>query len=141
MKQTLFLDTNVILDLLGKREPFFDEIAKIATLAEQQKLILYASTLSFSTTDYILRKYENPKTSIEKLRKFKVICKISTSDEQTVEKTLNSDFSDFEDALQYYSAIDTGCDIIITRNQKDFKSSAIPVLTADEFLKTLQEKI
>lgn len=138
MKQTLFLDTNVILDLLGKREPFFDGIAKIATLAEQQKLVLYVSTLSFSTTDYILRKYENPKTSIEKLRKFKVICKISTSDEQTVEKALNSDFSDFEDALQYYSAIDTGCDIIITRNQKDFKSSAIPVLTADEFLKTLQ---
>ncbi|MDP4934553.1 MAG: PIN domain nuclease, partial [Salibacteraceae bacterium] len=58
-------------------------------------------------------------------------------DEQTIEKGLNSSIEDFEDALQYFSATDSGCDIIITRNGKDFKKSLLPVMTAEEFLSRL----
>ena len=54
----IFLDTNVILDLLGERIPFFDSIAKIATLADQHKIIIVVSPLSFRTIDYVLNKFE-----------------------------------------------------------------------------------
>ena len=70
----------------------------------------------------------------EKLRKFKIICEIGLVDEHVIEKALNSNFNDFEDAVQYYCAIESECQIIITRNGKDFKESEIPFMTADEYL-------
>ena len=130
----LFLDTNVMLDFLGEREPFYISSAKIATLADKRKLKINVSALSFATVSYFLTKYEGVKKTKEKLRKFKVISGICELDELIIEKGLNSDFSDFEDSLQYFSALRAECDIIITRNGKDFKKSQIPVMTPDEFL-------
>ncbi len=134
----LFLDTNVMLDFLGEREPFYISSAKIATLADKRKLKINVSALSFATVGYFLAKYEGVKKTKEKLRKFKVISGICELDELIIEKGLNSDFSDFEDSLQYYSALRAGCDIIITRNGKDFKKSQIPVMTPDEFLYSMK---
>jgi predicted nucleic acid-binding protein len=71
----IFLDTNVILDLLGE-EFLFDSIAKVATLADQKKLTLIVSPLSFTTMDYVLNKYETSKSVLNKLRKFKIICEV-----------------------------------------------------------------
>ncbi len=136
----VFIDTNVILDFLGEREPFYDPIAKIATLAEKNKLIMVVSPISFATVNYFLSKFENPKTAREKLRKFKIISEICRIDEHTVEKALNASIQDFEDALQYFSATESECEIIITRNGKDFKKSLIPVMTANEFLNSLTIK-
>ena len=73
----LFLDTNVILDLLGERIPFFESIAKVATLADQKKIILVVSPLSFTTVDYVLNKFEASEAVLNKLRKFKIICEFS----------------------------------------------------------------
>ena len=124
-----------MLDLLGKRTPFFDSIAKIATLAEQEKFILVVSALSYSTANYVLEKYESHDVVMSNLRKFKIVSTISNLNELVVGKALNSDFEDFEDALQYFCALQLKCDVLLTRNAKDFKNSAIPVMTADEFLK------
>ena len=134
----LFLDTNVMLDFLGEREPFYISAARIATLADKRKLKINVSALSFATVGYFLTKYEGLKKTKDKLRKFKVISGISELDELILEKGLNSDFSDFEDALQYFSALRTECDIIITRNGKDFRKSQIPVMTPDEFLHSMK---
>jgi len=133
----LFLDTNVILDLLGERSPFFDSIAKITTLADQRKLILVASPLSFTTVEYVLTKFESSESVLNKLRKFKIICKIGEVNEETIEKGLNSNFKDFEDAVQYFTAIKANTAIIITRNGKDYKNSTIPVMTAEEYLSSI----
>ena len=130
----LFLDTNVILDLLGERIPFYDSIAKVATLADQKKITLVVSPLSFTTIDYVLNKFETSESVLNKLRKFKIICEVCEVDEKTIEKGLNSNFKDFEDAVQYYTALQANCSIIITRNGKDFKSATIPVMTAEEYL-------
>jgi predicted nucleic acid-binding protein len=135
--EKLFIDTNIMLDFLGEREPFYESIAKIATLAEKERLTMVVSPISFATVNYFLSKFENPKIAREKLRKFKVLCSVCALDEQTIEKGLNSSIEDFEDALQYFSATDSGCDIIITRNGKDFKKSLLPVMTAEEFLSRL----
>lgn len=138
MKSVLFLDTNVVLDLLGEREPFYESIAQIATLADKGQLKLVVSALSFSTLFYILSKYEDTEMVKEKLIKFKVISEVSDLTDRIIEKGLSSKFKDFEDALQYYCALKMDCNIIITRNLKDFKHSEIPVLTPDEYLQSLK---
>ena len=133
----IFLDTNVILDLLGERVPFFDSIAKVATLADQKKLAIIVSPLSFTTIDYVLNKYESSESVLNKLRKFKIICEVCEVNEETIDKALHSNFKDFEDAVQYFTAIQSNCSIIITRNGKDFKNSTIPIMTAEEYLSSI----
>ena len=133
----IFLDTNVILDLLGERVPFFDSIAKVATLADQKKLAIIVSPLSFTTIDYVLNKYESSESVLNKLRKFKIICEVCEVTEETIEKALNSNFKDFEDAVQYFTALQSNCSVIITRNGKDFKNATIPIMTAEEYLSSL----
>jgi len=133
----IFLDSNVILDLLGERVPFFDSIAKVATLADQKKLVIIVSPLSFTTIDYVLNKYESSQSVLNKLRKFKIICEICEVNEETIDKALNSNFKDFEDAVQYFTALQSNCSIIITRNGKDFKKSTIPIMTAEEYLSSI----
>ena len=136
MSKRVFLDTNIILDLLGERDPFYSSIAQLATLADLKKVKMIVSPISFATVNCFLSKYEGISSAKIKLRKFKVLCEISKIDETIVEKGLNSNFEDFEDSLQYFCAIDAKCDIIITRNAKDFKHSLIPVMSADEYLKS-----
>jgi len=140
MRQKLFLDTNIMLDLLGEREPFYKPIAKIASLISQEEIQLVASGLSFATVNYLLCKLESAKKVKEKLRKFKIIVEISGIDDSIVEKALNSDFKDFEDALQYFSALKSNCNVLLTRNPKDFKKSKIPVMSATEFLNAIGKK-
>jgi predicted nucleic acid-binding protein len=135
----LFLDTNIMLDLLGERIPFYEPIAKIATLADHGEITIVVSALSYATVSYFLSKSEGTKQTIDKLRKFNVISDICDLDATIIEKGLNSHFSDFEDALQYYSAIQSNCDILLTRNGKDFKNVTIPIMTAGEYLTSIQE--
>ncbi|WP_339755503.1 PIN domain-containing protein [Algoriphagus aquimarinus] len=133
----IFLDTNVILDLLGERVPFYDAIAKVVTLADQKKITLVVSPLSFTTIDYVLSKYETSDSVLKKLRMFKILCEVCAVDEETIEKGLNSEFSDFEDAVQYFTALQANCSIIITRNGIDFKNSTLPVMSAEEYLSSI----
>lgn len=133
--EKLFLDTNVVIDLLGERLPFYEQAAKIATLADKGKVKIYVSALTYSTVFYILERYEETEIVKEKMRRFKVIAATADLTNAIIDKGLASKFSDFEDALQYYCADKESCDIIITRNCKDFKESVIPVLSPDEYLK------
>ena len=140
MKDRLFLDTNVVLDLLGEREPFYDSAAKITTLADKSEIDLVVSALTYSTVYYLLSRFEDKELVKEKIRKFKVVASTSDLTDKIVDKGLSSKFSDFEDSLQYYCAIKMDCKILITRNGKDFKESEIPVLTPHEYLKSLNTK-
>jgi predicted nucleic acid-binding protein len=137
MSKRVYLDTNVMLDLLGEREPFYNSIAQIATLADQKKLQIVVSPISFATVNYFLSKFDGISVAKDKLRKFKVLSEISIIDETIIEKGLNSNFEDFEDSLQYFCAVDSECEVIITRNAKDFKNSLLPVMSAEEFIKSI----
>ena len=134
----LFWDTNIMLDLLGERAPFYEPAAKIATLADEKNLSITISALSFATVNYVLTKFESTDIVKDKLRKFKIISKICVLDEEIIDKGLNSDFKDFEDALQYFCAVKSNCDVLITRNGMDFKTSKIPVMTAERYLASLK---
>lgn len=101
---------------------------------------MVVSPISFATEHYFLLKFETPKITGEKLRKFNVIAEICVLNQDTIERGLNASFKDFEDALQYFSTIESDCGIIITRNGKDFKKSLLAVMTPNKFLKSLTNK-
>jgi len=136
----IFLDTNIVLDLLAYRMPFYTEAAMLFSLADKKQLKLSISALCIADSNYILSK-QHPEMEVRKvLRNFKVLVNVLPLDDKISELALNSDFKDFEDAIQYFTAIENGQDLIITRNQQDFKESKIPVMTAGEFIKTLKQK-
>ncbi len=140
MKDKLFLDTNVVIDLLGEREPFYESAAKIATLADRGKIKIIVSALTYSTVYYLLSRLEDKELVKEKIRKFKVIAETSDLTDKIIDKALSSKFKDFEDSLQYYCAVEMNCNMIITRDVKDFKESEILILTPNEYLKSLKNK-
>lgn len=135
----LFIDTDVIIDLLADRQPFSREAAILFTLAEQKKLKIFSSSLTFSNLYYILRKIESHLKVINKLNSLSGIMNILKVDETVVKNALQSDFQDFEDSLQYHCALDhKQINAIITRNVKDYRNSELPVMTPADFLKTLK---
>jgi predicted nucleic acid-binding protein len=135
--KNLFLDTNIILDLLANRMPFYTEAAKLFSLADKKKVKLSISSLCLADAHYILSR-QNPETEVRNiLRTFKVLVNVLPPDDKIADLALNSDFRDLEDAIQYYTAIENDQDLIITRNQQDFKESKIPVMSAGEFIKSI----
>ena len=133
----LFIDTDVIIDFLIDRKPFSREAAIIFTLIEQKKLKGFSSSLTFSNLYYVLRKIESHNKVISKLDSLSKMAGILKVEEQTIKNALASGFPDFEDSIQYFSAVDSKkIDVIITRNIRDFKKSEIPVMTPGDFLKT-----
>lgn len=134
----LFLDTNVLIDLIDKREPFYNDIAVIVSMAENKEFKLAASSLSFVNTVYVVSRNVEEKLVLEALKKLRIICEVSNIDEIVIDKSLISNFNDFEDAVQYFSALHHKSEIILTRNKKDFKNSEIPTMTPSEFLASLK---
>lgn len=131
----ILIDTNIIIDLLARRKEFYAEAATLFSRADKNELHLAISSLTFANTNFILSKLKSAKDAREILRKFKVLVEVLTLDDKIVELALaDNDFADFEDGLQYYSALENNIDIILSRNKKDFKNSRIPVLTAKEYL-------
>ncbi len=136
--KSIFLDTNIVLDLLAHRMPFYTEAAKLFSLADKKKVNLSISALCLADINYILSR-QNSEMEVRKiLRKFKVLVNVLPLDDKITDLALNSEFRDFEDAIQYFTAIENDQDIIVTRNQPDFKESKIPVMTAGEFIKSLK---
>jgi predicted nucleic acid-binding protein len=131
----LLIDTNIVIDLLANRKEFYTEAATLFSLADKNILTLTVSSLTFANTNYILSKLKSEKEARIILRKFKVLVETLSLDDKITELALSDDkFPDFEDGLQYYSAIENRIDIIISRNKKDFKNSKIPVMTAKEYM-------
>ena len=134
MSKKIFVDSDVILDILCQREPYYEYAAYVFSLSDTRKIVLYTTSLVFSNVYYILRKLLGIKKSKEALRKLRLLVKVIPVDEKEVDLALNSKFSDFEDALQYYTAMRHGIKILLTRNIKDYKERAIIVQTPEEFI-------
>ncbi len=133
----IFVDTNIVIDLLARREPFYNEAATLFSLANKNKIELAVSSLTIANTNYVLlRQLESSKAKAI-LRKLSLLVKILPLNDRIIGLALNDEyFTNFDDGLQYYSAIENEQEIIITRNIKDFKSSKIPSMTAKQFLQT-----
>lgn len=133
----VFLDTNVILDYLGHREPWYNDAATVFDWGAKGIIQLTAASMSFGTLSYLTRKVFSPpeyKTVVNNICKY---CHIAVVDKDSVFYAANSSFEDFEDAMQYRSAKKAKSDIIVTRNPNDFLDSDIPVMLPNEFVKAM----
>jgi len=138
----LFLDTDILLDLLTGRMPFMLDASKLFSLLDHTKLKAFTSSLSFSNIYYVLRKYASHNKIINKLSELSDFVEILPVDETIIKKALNSRFKDFEDAIQCFAAQDhSKINVIITRNIKDFKTSTLPVMSAGTWIRTYQQTI
>jgi predicted nucleic acid-binding protein len=136
----IFIDTDVILDFLTDRKPFSHEAVSIFTLIGRKEIRGYTSSLTYSNLYYVLRKDSTHKKVISKLEELTNFAEILNVDEQVIKSALSSNFKDFEDAIQNFSAQkQKKIDVIITRNTKDYKESELPVMTPGTFVKTLKQ--
>lgn len=131
----LLIDTNVIIDLLAKREEFYRDSMKLFSLADRNEIELIVSTLSIANSYYLLNDIMKLKNVRATIRKFKVLVNLFSLNDKIIELALNDrNFKDFEDGIQYYTALESNCNAIVTRNIKDFKKSSLPVLRPNEYL-------
>lgn len=131
----IFIDTNVLLDVLAERRPFYDASAEIINLFEMEQAEGFISAMSFNNTHYILRKRIGKSRALKAMRTLLDTFNVVSLDEKILSRTGNSGFGDFEDGIQFFSAIRSNADYLLTRNVKDFPHKDIPVITPEEFLK------
>jgi predicted nucleic acid-binding protein len=130
----IFVDTDVCLDLLSGRKPFNKTAEILFSQADNKKIKIYVSSISFSNIDYVLRSQYSSRHSRQVIGKFKTLVNVLAVDSKTIDLAIASDFQDFEDAIQYSCAIENNLTILITRNIKDYKKASITVLTPETFL-------
>ncbi len=129
------VDTNVLLDVLTRREPHYRASAYVWTLAERGEITAFISAISFNNIYYIVRKAES-KTKAEKVLKLLRDTFDSVApDAKIINQAIDSACDDFEDAIQFHSAIRVGAQVLITRNPNDFPQLGMSIATPEEFLK------
>ncbi len=133
-KNKVFVDANILVSVLNKEYPLFTYSARILSLSGNNNFEIYTSPTCLAIAFYFAEKKHNTKPAREKIA---LLCKhifISPATEDVVEKTLaNKKVNDFEDGLEYYSAIESNCNFFVTEDVKDFYFSTIPVLNARNF--------
>jgi predicted nucleic acid-binding protein len=133
--EKIFLDTDVILDLLSKRQPFYENSYKLFSLIDRNKIKAYTSPVIFANIHYILSKQLSKQIALQNLIKLRKFVNIVPINEEVIDLSLKSNFTDYEDSIQYYAALLSEISILITRNIKDYKNAKIAVSTPEEYLK------
>jgi predicted nucleic acid-binding protein len=132
--ERIFIDCDICLDLLAKREPHYEPAALLFTQADKGKIKIYVSSLIFSNLHYLLSRQFFQKEARRILNSFKVLVNVVSVDDKIIGLALSSDFKDFEDAIQYFAAVENNIGILLTRNLKDYRQARISVMTAEDFL-------
>ena len=131
----IFVDSDIILDLLAERGLFYDHAAKLFTLAYEEKVELFTTALVLANVFYILRKIRGNKETRGKIRDLRLLVHILPINENTVDMALNSNFNDFEDSIQYIAAKENKIMTFVTRNIRDYKVKDIMIQTSEEYIK------
>lgn len=133
-----FLDTNVIIDVLANRLPHVESSSRLFDLAVKGKVTLYVSALSYSTIYYIIRKSVSHKQLVAILESLESVTETVDVTKLIIMKSLQSEFKDFEDAIQYYTAVSNKkISAIVTRDPKGYRTSELTTLSPDEALTIL----
>lgn len=137
----LLIDGKILLDVLQKREPHYENSAKVWKICETDLAEGYVSALTFANLVYVMRKELNPERISEVLKKLSLIFSFQDLTVSDISTAADLQWEDFEDALQAATAKRIHADYIITRNVKDFKKSEVIALTPSEFLETNKFRI
>ena len=134
----VFIDTNIFLDILCKREQFVDDALSIFDMAVDDRIALLISDLSIANIKYITRKEIPSDKFYDLIQTFRPVFTIVPLGEGVVDNAVNLRANDFEDALQYFSAVQAGADCLVTRNIKDYRFAKMEVLDSKTFLANYQ---
>ena len=130
----VFLDTNILVDYLNKREPFFAEAAQTIDVCTSGKVEAVVSTLSIINAAYIMRKAYTKESLLFKINWLIEAFEVSALDRNMIQHAITSRATDFEDAVQYFSALQAGADLIITLDPKGFKDFDLLVMSPSQFI-------
>jgi predicted nucleic acid-binding protein len=133
--ESVFVDTDVILDLLAERKPFYDHAAMLFTLADAGEIQIHISALTIPNLHYILSGSMSRDQASMRLLQFKTLVTVLPLTDKVIDLGLSSAFRDVEDAFQYFTALEHNLQTVITRNLRDYKTSTIAVMTAEQYLK------
>lgn len=134
MFERVLVDTDVILDLLLARQPFFPAATRLFSAFQEGRIEGHVSSLAFSNLFYLLRKQIGGAEATAILRKLRLVTRVAQVDVKIVDLALASSFNDFEDAVQYFAAMESDLQAIVTRNWRDYKESKLPIVNAEECL-------
>lgn len=134
----ILIDTNIIVDVALERQPFYPESQRILSLAYRQHIEGYISASTVSDLYYIIRKVKGRALTLEFLQSILTFCSVATVDRAVINMALAANFKDFEDAIQYSTAVTNQLDAIVTRNPSDFTSgSGLQILTPDQLIQSI----
>lgn len=137
--EKVLIDSDVILDFFFDRKPFSDDASQLLILCENGQISGFVTAIMLSNIHYLLRKTAKNEKVVEKLKMLLKIIDVITTDRKAIEDALNSEFRDFEDALQNFSAQNTNeIKVIVTRNTKDYKTSKLSIMNPETYLKAIQ---
>ena len=135
----VLLDTNIMVDVALERQPFYPSSMQVLNLAYRGIVEAFISASTVSDIYYLVRKVKGHEATLEFLRIMPPICRIATVDQRVIDNALTSSFRDFEDAVQYETAIANQLDAIVTRNPQDFSGKALPILTPEALRQQLSQ--
>jgi len=136
-KLKILFDLNVILDVLRRREPFYDMSARVLASAEIDLVEGWVAAHSLTTLFYLLAKYQSVAQARVTLTDLLTFLDVATVDQAVIEQALNLPYADFEDAVQMMAAVKSGAEYIVTRNVRDYKAGPLQVLQPAELLTLL----
>jgi predicted nucleic acid-binding protein len=136
-KPIVLVDLNILLDVLQKREPFYEISAHLLAAIETGRVRGYMAAHSITTLFYLIKKDRSAAEARATITNLLQFMKIAPVDQSTLEQALNLDYHDYEDAVQMISAVQCKVDCLITRNVKDYQPALLSVLQPVDFLGTL----
>jgi len=133
----VLIDLNIILDVLQRREPFYEMSARVLVSVELSQIAGCVAAHSLTTLFYLLKKHHSPDQARVALTELLNLLAVAAVDQAVIEQALNLPYADFEDAVQMMAAVHAGASYLITRNPRDYKEGPLPVLTPAELLALL----
>lgn len=134
------IDTNVIVDVLTGREPFFASSSLVLDRAERGDFVATLCATTVTTVFYLVSRHLGAAATKKMLKDLTVICGVAPVNQSVIDSALNSGFADFEDAVLHHSAVLAGADCIITRNEPDFRESSLVIYSPAQFLAALDQE-
>lgn len=133
----VLIDTNIIVDVALDRDPFFTDSEQVVRFVEQQRIEGYISASTFSDLYYIIRKTKGHNWTRQFLQRMATLCEVATVNQAVISMALSTNFRDFEDTIQYSTAIVNQLDAIVTRNPQDFPVTTPRILTPAQLIAEL----
>ena len=134
----VLIDTNIIVDLALERQPFYPESVQVISRVYQKRISGYLSASTISDIYYIIRKQKGRELTLDFLRRIRTLCQVATVNDAAIDIALNADrFRDFEDAIQYGTAIANQLNAIVTRNPQDFPVANPRIITPSQLIEEL----